>query len=77
MRGEPSDVNVILPFEEVVAALGRRGERPLGMQPIPLDAIVGSVDRTQLDRSFRPTSTRVRQRWERIAAAQRRGDEDA
>jgi len=27
LRGEPSDVNVILPFEEVVAALGRRGER--------------------------------------------------
>jgi hypothetical protein len=25
MRLEPSDVNVILPFEEVVAALGRRG----------------------------------------------------
>ena len=75
MRGEPSDVNVILPFEEVVAALGRRGERPLGMQPIPLDAIVGSVDRTrEFDRSFRPTSTRVRQRWERIAAAQRRGE---
>ena len=25
LRGEPSDVNVILPFEEVVAALGWRG----------------------------------------------------
>jgi hypothetical protein len=75
MRGEPSDVNVILPFEEVVAALGHRGERPLGQQPIELDSIVGSVDRTrEFDRSFRPTSTRVRQRWERIAAAQRRGE---
>ena len=74
LRGEPSDVNVILPFEEVVAALGRRGERRLGQQVIPLDSIVGTVDRgREFDRSFRPTTGRVRTRWERIAAAQRRG----
>jgi hypothetical protein len=75
MRGEPSDVNVILPFEEVVSALGRRGERRLGQQTIPLDSIVGSVDRPrEFDRRFLPTSGRVRERWERIAAAQRRGE---
>jgi hypothetical protein len=75
MRREPSDVNVILPFDEVVAALGRRGERRLGPQTIPLDSIVGSVDRPrEFDRRFLPTSSRVRQRWERIAAAQRRGE---
>ena len=75
LRGEPSDVNVILPFEEVVAALGRRGERRLGLQTIPLDSIVGTVDRgREFDRRFRPTSGRVRTRWERIAAAQRRGE---
>jgi hypothetical protein len=74
LRREPSDVNVILPFDEVVAALGRRGERRLGQQTIPLDSIVGSVDRPrEFDRSFRPTSGRVRERWERIDAAQRRG----
>src|SRR5919108_5832786 len=74
MRLEPSDVNVILPFEEVVAALGRRGERSLGLQTIDLDSIVGTVDRQrEFDRRFRPTSRRVRQRWERIATAQRRG----
>jgi hypothetical protein len=74
MRGEPGDVNVILPFEEVVSALGRRGERRLGLQAIPLDSIVGTVDRgREFDRRFRPTSSRVRTRWERIAAAQRRG----
>ena len=27
LRAEPDDVSVMLPFEEVVAALGRRGER--------------------------------------------------
>jgi hypothetical protein len=75
MRREPSDVNVILPFEEVVAALGQRGERRLGQQTIDLDSIVGTVDRRrEFDRRFRPTSGRGRQRWERIAAAQRRGE---
>ena len=75
MRREPSDVNVILPFEEVVAALGQRGERRLGQQTIELDSIVGTVDRRrEFDRRFRPTSGRGRQRWERIAAAQRRGE---
>ena len=74
-RGEPGDVNVILPFEEVVAALGRRGERRLGQQTIDLDSIVGTVDRArEFDRRFRPTSGRVRPRWERINVAQRRGD---
>ncbi len=74
LRREPSDVNVILPFEEVVAALGRRGEKSLGQQVIPLDSIVGTVDRgREFDRSFRPTSGRTRTRWERVNAAQRRG----
>jgi hypothetical protein len=75
LRGEPGDVNVILPFDEVVAALGRRGERRLGVQTVPLDSIVGTVDRQrEFDRRFRPTSGRVRPRWERINVAQRRGD---
>jgi hypothetical protein len=74
LRREPSDVNVILPFEEVVEALGRRGERRLGLQTIPLDSIVGTVDRSrEFDRAFRPTSSRVRPRWERIAEATRKG----
>ncbi|MEA2378429.1 MAG: hypothetical protein QOK00_64 [Thermoleophilaceae bacterium] len=74
LRREPSDVNVILPFEEVVEALGRRGERRLGLQTIELDSIVGTVDRSrEFDRSFRPTSGRVRPRWERIALATRKG----
>ncbi|HLM09259.1 MAG TPA: hypothetical protein VK307_06090 [Thermoleophilaceae bacterium] len=75
MRREPSDVSVILPFEEVLAALGRRGERRLGLQTIDLDSIVGTVDRArEFDRRFLPTSARGRRRWERIAAAQRRGE---
>jgi len=71
----PGDLDLILPFDEVVAALGRTGERDLGIQVIAVDSVVGTVDRaTGFDRSFRPTSARVRTRWERIAAAMRRGE---
>jgi len=72
---ERGDIDVILPFDEVVAALGRTGERSLGLHAIPLDSIVGTVDRRSgFDREFRPTTSRVRTRWERIAAVMRRGD---
>jgi len=75
LRREPDDVALMLPFEEVVEALGRTGQTDLGLHVVPLDAIVGSVDRTvDFDRGLRPTSARLRSRWERIAAAQRRGD---
>jgi len=69
------DVNHILPFEEVVRALGRIGERRLGLQLIPIDSIVGTVDRSrEFDRDFRPTSPRVRERWQGINLAQRKGE---
>ena len=70
------DVDVILPFEEVVDALGRVEERYIGLQTIELDSILGTVDRVHggFDRQFRPTSARVRARWERIANAARRGE---
>jgi hypothetical protein len=75
LRREPADFDLILPFEEVVEALGRRGERYIGLQSIPLDSIVGSVERTRdFDRGFRPTSDRTRGRWERIATAARQGE---
>jgi hypothetical protein len=68
-------VDHILPFEDVVAALGRVEERDLGLQVVGLDSIVGTVDRPKgFDREFRPTSPQVRARWERIAAAMRRGE---
>jgi hypothetical protein len=71
------DVDVILPFEEVVDALGRVEERYVGLQNIDLDSILGTVDRGAhggFDRQFRPTTARVRARWERIANAARRGE---
>jgi hypothetical protein len=75
LRGEPGDVRTVLPYEEVIEALGFVSEHPVGVEVVPLDAIVGTVDRERdFDRSFRPTSGRVRSRWENIAAAMRRGE---
>jgi hypothetical protein len=75
LRREPDDINLVLPFDEVVEALGWRGERELGLRVIPLDSIVGTVDRTrEFDRSFRPTSRKLRRRWEGIAKAMRSGE---
>ncbi|MFI5612409.1 chromosome partitioning protein ParB [Amycolatopsis sp. NPDC051903] len=75
LRREPDDVNIMLPFHEVVDALGYAGESRLGLRVITLDSIVGTVDRSRdFDRRFRPTSGRVRERWERLALAARRGE---
>ena len=70
-----TDVVQSMSFDEVVEALGRRAENYLGTKLIPLDAIVGSVDKVRdFDRRFRPTSGRSRQRWERLARASRTGE---
>ena len=75
LRLRSGDVDVLLPFDEVVGALGRRGEQHVGLRQIPLDLVVGSVSRTKgFDRQFRPTSDVARTRFERLAAAVRRGE---
>jgi len=74
LRRQPYDSDRLLPLGEVTGALGWRGERHLGLQTIPLDTIVGTAGaRRDFDRHFRPTSNRVRTRWEQLALAQRRG----
>jgi hypothetical protein len=75
LRFEPDDVSHMLPFEEVVAALGTTSRVDLGEQVIPLDSIVGTVDRRrgEFDREFRPSPS-TRGRWERIAEARKRGE---
>src|SRR3954470_9346513 len=78
MRFEADDVSHMLPFEEVVSALGATSRASRGEQVIPLNSIVGTVDRRRgdFDRSFRP-SPNTRGRWERIAEARKRGEEIA
>jgi len=76
LRMREGDVDVLLPFDEVVGALGHRGEQHLGLQTVELDSIVGSVDRVNgFDRQFRPTSDLARRRFERLALAVRRGED--
>ena len=75
VRHDSDDVNESLSFTEVVDALGRRAERSLGVQVIPIDSIVGSVDKVRdFDRRFRPTSGRSRERWEKMARGSRTGE---
>ena len=75
LRGRPGDGNRLVVLDDVVGPLGWRGQRQLGLQTIQLDTIVGTTSpRRDFDRRFRPTSTRVRDRWERLALAQRRGE---
>jgi hypothetical protein len=72
LRRRPS---LLVPLDEVAGALGRRGERRLGLQPVRLATIVGTLEpRRDFDHRFRPTSSRVRSRWEQLALAQRRGE---
>jgi hypothetical protein len=48
--------------------------RPARLRPIPLEAIVGTVDATtDFDANFRPTTDRVSSRWQRVARAYRDG----
>lgn len=75
LSGRPGDVDLLLPYDEVVAALGPRQITPLGLQTVDLDSIVGSTDRVGgFDRHFRPTSGQPRERFERLAAGARRGE---
>jgi hypothetical protein len=74
MRRQPATVDAMLDLAEVTAALGWHGERRLGLQSIRVDSIQGTVSsRRDFDRCFRPTSNRVRFRWEGLALAERRG----
>ncbi len=70
------DALAMLPFDDVVAAQGRVAEHDLGLQTIALDSIVGTLSRRngEFDRLFRPRTARLQSRWQRIAAARRRGE---
>lgn len=74
MRRHPPDDDRLLRLDEVVGRLGMRGQLRRGLQTIRLDTIAGTAgSRRDFDRHFRPTSNRVRPRWEQLALAERRG----
>jgi hypothetical protein len=65
----------LVQLDDVVSAPCWRGQRQLGLQEVQLETIVGTAgSRRDFDRRFRPTSARVRSRWERLALAIRRGE---
>jgi hypothetical protein len=69
------DDNRLMVLDDVAGPRCWRGQRQLGLETIRLDTIVGTAGpRRDFDRRFRPTSARVRSRWERLALAQRRGE---
>ena len=73
LRKESGDRRA-LSFQEVVDALGLVDEVSLGVQVIPVEQIVGSVDRVrEFDPKFRPRTGLSRRRFERIDEAVRRG----
>ena len=60
----------LLSFEEVQQMLPVKGQFYKGHQTVPVDSIVGSVDRYQdFNRSFLPTQEHSRPRWESIDRA--------
>ena len=72
LHGPPGE---LLPYS-VVQALGPQGERYRGVQPIPVDRIVGSVGRHRdFDRRFRPRGQHLETRWNRIQALRQAGHE--
>ena len=67
LSGHPSR---LLAFEEVREALHLGGPVYKGVQVVPLDKVVGSVDRYRdFDRLFLPTQSHTQDRWRRINSA--------
>ncbi|MFN2290411.1 MAG: DUF4032 domain-containing protein [Anaerolineae bacterium] len=57
----------LLPFDEVRRSLGAKSRHDLGLRDIPIDAIVGSVDRySDFTRSFLPLQDDGEERWARV-----------
>lgn len=66
VAGRPAD---LLPFEAVREGLQLRHLVDRGLQQVPLDRIVGSLDRaSEFNRLFLPRKESLRERWEEIAA---------
>lgn len=60
----------MLALEAVRARVLIRGQRDLGVRPVPLAQIIGSEGRTRdFDRRFLPRSSRTKDRWKRVALA--------
>ena len=57
----------LLGLDDVQGRLGLFQQSYIGVRPIRVDRIIGSVDKSQeFDKDFRPRTDRTRQRWEQL-----------
>ncbi|MFN2591086.1 MAG: ParB N-terminal domain-containing protein [Actinomycetota bacterium] len=64
------DTAELLPLGEVSRRLRQFAQRYVGIRTIPIDRIVGTVDRAgDFDRQFLPRRPQIRDRWKRVEAA--------
>lgn len=72
LRRQP---NELIPFDWM-KQLSPEGEHTLGLRTIPLDSIIGSVDRyREFDRHYLPKEAHLDERWIGVRAAQLEGKE--
>jgi hypothetical protein len=65
----------LLPLSEVTSRLRMFEQSHVGVRPIPVDRIVGTVDRTgDFDREFLPRRPEIGARWKRVEQAFPEGD---
>ncbi|MBT8216977.1 MAG: hypothetical protein KJO17_09020 [Acidimicrobiia bacterium] len=65
----------LLPLDDVQGRLQLFQQSYVGVRPIRVDQIIGSVDKSQdFDDKFRPRTDRVKRRWEQVERAFPRGD---
>lgn len=70
MRALQGRSNELLPYDEVREKLHVGGPVYKGLQTVPIDQIVGSVDRYRdFDRAFLPSQTFTQARWQSIGRA--------
>ena len=64
----------LLPYEEVKQRIGLREQSYRGLQPVPLDRIVGSLGRSgDFDRIFRPIQRNLESKWVSVNSASSAG----
>ncbi len=66
--------NTLIPFEDLKRTLGSAGQSYRGLQPVPLDKIIGSLGRSDdFDRAFLPTQNQTRGKWVSVDSAYHQG----
>jgi hypothetical protein len=69
-RLKDEDTQELLPLPEVTRRLRQFEQHYVGIQPIPIRRIVGTVDRSRdFDREFLPRSPEIEDRWKRVERA--------